>query len=317
MSDRKIQGAWRTKAGRLLKPPSPFDGGGDAPELVKVRAVPDPAPTLPVVRMDFPQQRHSDVDVDRYLEAVLDFPRERVTLYRDPSTEGLQCRVGAHRVTWQFYHDDRRGGRRRITSKRLGFFPGMSAAEARNAARIERGKVAAGEVGPGKREAIKLDAAMAEYIDHLERKAARNDKPARWALNVRNYAKNHILPRFGTWTLADLAMQPGVVADWHKDVPKKSGEVTANHCCRVLRAAYSGAPSATYHCRSATRQAPSNGIVRNPLKPRWRSATSRSGSRHGLRLKSDRKRRRGESITPFASSRASDPARPRASAGAT
>lgn len=187
-----------------------------------------------ILKADFPVDR----DLDSYLENILDFPRDRVVLYRDTSCDGLQCRVGAHRTTWLFYHDDRRGGRRRYISKRLGFFPTMRAEEARNAARVERGKVAAGEVGPGKREAIKLHTSMAEYVDHLKRKAARNEKPARWAANVQNYAKNYILPRFGSWTLADLAMHPGAVADWHKEVTDKAGAVTANHCCRVLRAAY-------------------------------------------------------------------------------
>jgi integrase len=188
----------------------------------------------PIRKLDFP----AGLDLDGFLESILNFPRDRVVLYRDTSCDGLQCRVGAHRTTWLFYHDDRRAGRRRYISKRLGFFPTMRTEDARNAARVERGKVAAGEVAPGKREAVKLDTSMAEYIDHLERKAAKNGKEARWARNVKNYNKNYILPRFGGWTLADLAMHPGAVADWHKDTTEKAGEVTANHCCRVLRAAY-------------------------------------------------------------------------------
>ena len=164
--------------------------------------------------------------------------RERIILYRDPTTDGLQLRLGRHRATWLFYWDDRRHRRRRITSKRLGFFPAMRTEEARDAARVERGRVAAGEVGPGKREAVKVETSLAEYVAHLERKAAAKHKPARWAYNVRHLVKSIIAPRWGQWSLADVAMHPGAVADWHRDVTEANGPVSANHCCRVLRAAY-------------------------------------------------------------------------------
>jgi integrase len=137
-----------------------------------------------------------------------------------------------------FYWDDRRHRRRRITSKRLGFFPAMRTEEARDAARVERGRVAAGEVGPGKREAVKVETSLAEYVAHLERKAAAKHKPARWAYNVRHLVKSIIAPRWGQWSLADIAIHPGAVADWHRDVTEANGPVSANHCCRVLRAAY-------------------------------------------------------------------------------
>jgi integrase len=158
----------------------------------------------------------------------------------------LQCRVGANRTTWIFYHDDRRrsaplntkGERRRIISKRLGFFPSMRIEEARNAARVERGKVAAGDVGPGRRDAVKVETSLAEYVAYLERKSETKGKEARWARNVAHYVKKHINPRWGKWSLADLVMHPGAVADWHQELSENAGPVTADHCCRVLRAAY-------------------------------------------------------------------------------
>jgi integrase len=216
--------------------------GGEAAELGPIGAVtPEPKAKLALVRT------RREIS-DPYLETVLDFPRDRTVLLIDTDTDGLQCRLGAHRATWLFYHDDRRHGRRKITSKRLGFFPAMSTEQARDAARIERGRIAAGDLSPGKREAIKVEASVTAYIAHLESKIAKRNtkavalgqpaKPARWAVNVRNYAKNHILPKWGNWTLSDLATHPGAVEDWHKDVTETAGEVTANHCCRVLRAAY-------------------------------------------------------------------------------
>ena len=91
------------------------------------------------------------------------FERERVIVYADPTTDGLQCRLGRHRTTWLFYWDDRRR-RRRITGKRLGHYPAMSTAEARDAARIERGKIAAGDTSPGKRESVKVETSLTEYV---------------------------------------------------------------------------------------------------------------------------------------------------------
>jgi integrase len=175
---------------------------------------------------------------DDFLEKMLAFPRYTTFLFLDTETNGLQCRLGRHRATWLFYHDDRRHRRRKITSKRLGFFPGTSTAQARDAARIERGRVAAGEIGPGKRESVKVETSLAEYTAYLERKSAAKGKEARWAKNVRHLVKKHIGPRWGSWSLADIATHPGALADWHHDVTEANGPVVANHCCRVLRAAY-------------------------------------------------------------------------------
>lgn len=180
----------------------------------------------------------SDAALDNFLYAQLSFERDRVWVLRDPTTNGLQIRLGRHRATWLFYHDDRSHRRRKITSKRLGWFPEMRTEGARDAARIERGRVAAGDLGPGKREAVKVETSLAEYVAHLERKSAAKGKPATWAKNVRHLVKKHIAPRWGQWSLADIAMHPGAVADWHRDITEANGPVTANKCCKVLRAAY-------------------------------------------------------------------------------
>lgn len=216
------------------------DGPGVAPPLEPPGApIPDEPFKLKPLKADFPANKISpDATLDSYIEAVMEFERERVIIYTDPTTDGLQLRLGRHRATWLFYWDDRRHRRRKITSKRLGFFPAMRTADARDAARIERGRVAAGDVGPGKREAVKVETSLAEYVAHLERKAAAKHKPARWAYNVRHLVKSIIAPRWGQWSLADVAMHPGAVADWHRDVTEANGPVSANHCSRVLRAAY-------------------------------------------------------------------------------
>ena len=176
---------------------------------------------------------------------MLTFPRHEVPLLATPKRKAYKCRLGRHRATWLFYHDDRRHRRRKITSKRLGFFPGIATEEARDAARIERGRVAAGDLWPGKREAIKVEVSLAEYVAYLERRSATKGKPATWAKNVRHLVGKHIAPRWGQWSLADVAMHPGAVADWHRDMTEANGPVTANKCCKVLRAAHGEAPSVT------------------------------------------------------------------------
>jgi integrase len=175
---------------------------------------------------------------DDFLEKLLAYPRYTTFLFLDTETNGLQVRVGRHRATWRFDHDDRRHGRRKYTSKTLGHFPDMRTADARQAARVWIGTVAAGKAGPGKREAVKVEVSLAEFIAHLERVSARKGKPARWAKNVKQAVRKHLGPEFGQWSLADLAVHPGRVADWHKDITDNNGPVIANQCCKILRAAY-------------------------------------------------------------------------------
>lgn len=222
--------------------PHPLDTGpGVAPPTEPPGPpIPDEPFTLKPQRTDFPIAKigTSDGAIDTWLDAVSAFERERVIIYTDPTTDGLQCRLGRHRTTWLFYWDDRRRRRRKITAKRLGHFPAMRTAEARDAARVERGRIAAGDTSPGKKASVKVETSLAEYIQHLERKSAAKGKPATWAHNVRHLNRKHILPRWGQWSLADVATHPGAVSDWHRDITDANGPVSANKCAKVLRAAY-------------------------------------------------------------------------------
>ncbi len=195
---------------------------------------PRPPVGRPYLRVDAqggvsaPLVKERRVLTDDFLERMLAYPRYTTFWFFDTETNGLQCRVGRHRATWLFYHDDRRHRRRKITTKRLGFFPGTSTAQARDAARIERGRVAAGDVGPGKKEAVKVETSVAEYLAHLERKSKEKGKAATWAKNARSVVNKHINPKWGQWSLADLVAHPGAVADWHGDVSDESGSARLN-----------------------------------------------------------------------------------------
>jgi hypothetical protein len=47
-----------------------------------------------------------------------------------------------------------------------------------------------------------------------------------------------ILPKFGKWSSIELANSPDAVADFHVDVTKNNGPVSANHAARVIRATH-------------------------------------------------------------------------------
>jgi hypothetical protein len=72
----------------------------------------------------------------------------------------------------------------------------MSAA-ARKAAQVEAGRVAAGHVEPSARSAVRFEQAFGDYLDHLQRKADKAGKPARWRRGVESLGRVALLPTFG------------------------------------------------------------------------------------------------------------------------
>ncbi|MGD0023612.1 MAG: tyrosine-type recombinase/integrase [Xanthobacteraceae bacterium] len=151
---------------------------------------------------------------------------------------GLRIRIGKHRHTWTFYKETMFRGKRSIVCRRLGYWPAMNVDAARKAAMVHAAKAAQGRLEPGARAAVRLDAAMAEYIEHLREQSKRRGKPPAWAAIVASLARLHLLPAFGQFTLAELSDNPALVRDFHRDVTREAGPISANHCCRVLRACY-------------------------------------------------------------------------------
>lgn len=195
---------------------------------------------------------------DTYVEAVGDFnDNEQAKVLIDfnfgkrgekPSVPGLRARIGKHRVTWIYRHDDRRnkvplntrGKRRRITVKRLGFYPDMNVDAAREAAKIWAGKVAEGIPTPGKKEQTKFREAFTEYVAYLKSKAAEEGKEPRWAKNVQQLGNQLMLPEWGDWTLFEMAQDYGrkAMKQWHTRIKERNGPTSANHCARLVRAIY-------------------------------------------------------------------------------
>ena len=174
---------------------------------------------------------------DGYVEALHEFAEGEVKIAWDRDVRGLQVRVGRRRVTWLFLKEHRIHGKRGVSFKRLGFFPAMDTKAARQAALIEAGGVASGRITPGRKTALKFEAALDDYITHARQRAEKKGKAASWARNIESLKRTHFADFLG-WPLQELRASPAVVATWHNRVTKESGPNIANQAARVMRAAY-------------------------------------------------------------------------------
>jgi hypothetical protein len=107
-----------------------------------------------------PQARRYHKITDGYVEALHEFAEGEVKVAWDRDVRGLRVRVGMHRITWSFLKEHRIHGKRGVSFKRLGFFPAMDTKAARQAALIEAGRIASGRITPGRKAAMKFEAAL-------------------------------------------------------------------------------------------------------------------------------------------------------------
>ncbi len=189
------------------------------------------------------ERRHYQRLTDKLVQKLSDFARVGTLedfggltgeLIWDDRVRGLHARFGRHRTSWVFQKEHRRHGKRGLTYKTLGTFPAMTVTNARKAALMEAGRVAAGRITPGKRTAIKVAAALDAYVEYLRTRKA----GSRWPDNVLSLARVHILPEFAGWPLHELSAARAVVADWHKKIVRKSGPAAADHAAKIMRAMY-------------------------------------------------------------------------------
>lgn len=183
-----------------------------------------------------PEKKSVRVLEENHVEALREF--DALGLYPDRKLPGLFLLIGARRTTWRYHTRYSVNGHRRIEFKTLGHWPEISTAEARKRAALEIGRTAQKIDKEPEPEPVRVDVAFAVYLDYLKSKAEKNGKPPRWYYNAKKLVDKIILPEFGNWTLNDLAKKPGVVADFHERVTKDNGPVSANHCARLIRAAY-------------------------------------------------------------------------------
>ena len=160
---------------------------------------------------------------DPGIEALRDFGH--VGVFPDNQVPGLRIRIGIRKASWVFFQQHRMKGTRSHTFEVLGEWPVMTVAAARVEAKIIAGRIAGGTIKPSKRAAVTLQAAIADYVAHLEKQAAKRGKPARWAYVAQKIADKVILPKLGRWSLADLSNAPAVVRDWHIEITEEHGPV--------------------------------------------------------------------------------------------
>ncbi len=174
---------------------------------------------------------------DRRVELLVDFSgsdsNPLPAVFYDNMVPGLRIRVGKHKRTWFYFAQYQRKGKRGTRFVRLGFWPGMNVADARKAALQEAARVASGRPQPGRRDAITLEAACADYIASLE---ARGKRPR----VVASLIRNHLLPSFGRWTLAELSDAPALLRDHHLKISKRT-PVAANRAMSILGTVYTHA----------------------------------------------------------------------------
>jgi integrase len=186
--------------------------------------------------------RDLDKEVVRYAAFVAtakeaDIDDSATWVFWDSKIAGLRVQFGRHKISFSYFKQHKVHGNRSTTSLTLGHYPEMTVKAARDAALIEAGRIAAKRLRPGKRAAVKFEAAFNEYLSHLESKAKRKGKEPTWHNRVVSLGKM-LLPEFAKWPLSDLSNNPGHVRDVHKTMTRDHGPVVANRAMQVLRACY-------------------------------------------------------------------------------
>jgi integrase len=198
---------------------------------------------------------------DQHIVALIEF--SRFGIYWDTDVRGLRLRLGPRKATWQFFQEHSIHGRRSTTHRTLGFFPTMGTLAARRAGQVEAGRIAAKQITPSKRDAVRLGAALDDYLKFLKAKAGRRGKPPRHAVNVENL-RSLYFGEFEKWPLADLSDNPTIVKEWHERITKEAGPISANRAAEALRACYRYQLKLN---RSLPPALPTSGIVFNPETP--------------------------------------------------
>ena len=174
---------------------------------------------------------------DRRVEVLVDYSgtdsNPLPAVFHDNVVPGLRIRIGKNKRTWFYFAQYQRKGKRGTRFVRLGFWPALNVADARKAALQEAARVAAGRPQPGRREAITLEAACADYIESLKARGKRTRV-------VSSLIRNHLLPQFGRWSLAELSDAPALLRDHHLKISKRT-PVAANRAMSILGTVYTHA----------------------------------------------------------------------------
>ena len=177
----------------------------------------------------------SERDLQRDPVAYL-YEMEQWGDWKDDQLKGLFCHIGRRKCVWRYMWQRQINGKRTAAFKTVGYWPQMTNREAREAALVFAGSVAAGTAAPGKRVALKFGPAFESYLDHLKTQAEAKGKAPRWHYNARNLYEKH-LKEWSEWSLFDMSQNPRTVAAWHAKLAKRA-PTSADHCARLMRACY-------------------------------------------------------------------------------
>ena len=208
-----------------------------------------------------PRRKYSKL-TDRIVEILVDHSGEDgnplPAVFYDAIVPGLRLRIGKHRRTWFFFQEYSTKGNRGTAFRTLGRWPRMNVADARKEALQHAARVAAGRPQPGKRQAITLEAATADYLESLQ---ARGKKSVH---SIALLLRRNLLPDFGRFTLAELSDSPALVRDHHLKISKHA-PVTANRTMAYLNAIYKHASRLD---RSLPPASPISAVRRNREEPK-------------------------------------------------
>ena len=177
----------------------------------------------------------SERDLQRDPVAYL-YEMEQWGDWKDDQLKGLFCHIGRRKCVWRYMWQRQINGKRTAAFKTVGYWPQMTNREAREAALVFAGSVAAGTAAPGKRVALKFGPAFESYLDHLKTQAEAKGKAPRWHDNARKLYEKH-LEEWSEWSLFDMSQNPRTVAAWHVKLAKRA-PTSADHCARLMRACY-------------------------------------------------------------------------------
>jgi integrase len=174
------------------------------------------------------------------IEALREFADDNEAMrgyWPDSKVFGLSIFLGAKSTVWRFRQQSRSKGNRSSVFSTLGNWPAMDVDEARKQALIYSGSVAAGTAAPGKRQAMAFTTGFENYLEHLKAVSEAKGKPPRWWANACKLYESRIKPQWEGWTLAEMVANPAALKAWHKKL-SKTVPTTADHCARLIRAAY-------------------------------------------------------------------------------
>jgi integrase len=169
----------------------------------------------------------TDASVARLAPATI----EAGYVVRDRDVRGFIVKVGMRRKTFRYEGEQRRGGQRKVISRKLGEYPHTKASNARAAALAVIGQRARGESLTGATADITMSQAWVRYQVYLKRE----NRSSRTIEDYKHKFEKHLAQWHGT-PLRKISRAE--VLTWHGEVTKGAGAYAANGSARLGHALF-------------------------------------------------------------------------------